>query len=312
VSDANLGIAILGPTASGKTRLAISLAGRFHGEIISCDALQIYRGMDIGTAKVSLAERSLVLHHMLDIRNPDEDFSSGDYQRLAREALREIRGRNRIPFVVGGTGFYLRALIEGLFEGPSRSEDLRTRMCRIIKRRGIRSLHHALQRVDPESAAKISEADASRIIRALEVYFISGKPMSWWQLQPRDALQDYRWLKIGVDIPREMLYRMINARVEEMYRSGFIDEVRDLLKKFPRECHAFKAIGYRQIAEHLEGKLNLEQAIEQTKIESRHYAKRQLTWFRSDPEIIWLDGSLDAGALLEKSAIHVARFLKSQ
>jgi tRNA dimethylallyltransferase len=304
------GIVILGPTASGKTWLAINLALRFQGEIVSCDALQVYRHMDIGTAKVPPAEQQGIRHHMLDVQDPDQDFSAGDYQRLAREAIRAIHDRGHVPFVVGGTGFYLRALIEGLFEGPARSEELRARMRKIIGRKGSGILHRALRRVDPQSAARIARADAERIIRAYEVYLASGKPMSWWQQQPRDAMRGYRWLKIGIDVPREQLYPKINRRVEEMFQGGLLEEVRGLLAKYPKTSHAFKAIGYRQAAEHIGGQLPLRQAIEETQKESRHYAKRQLTWFRADPGIIWLDGRLDSNELHTKAAGLVTDFLK--
>ena len=305
-------IVILGPTASGKSRLGIDLATLFQGEIISCDALQIYKHMDIGTDKISQAEQCLIKHHLLDSRNPDEGFSAGDYQRLARKALNSIRNQGRLPFVVGGTGFYLRSLIEGLFDGPGRSEELRIRMRGIIERKGVKRLHRALQRIDAKSAARIAENDTARIIRAYEVYLVSNKPMSKWQSQPRNALRGYRWLKLGLDVSREVLYQRIDQRVEEMLQRGFIDEVRGLLESFPRECHAFRAIGYRQIAEYLEGKLTLQQAVEATKRESRRFAKRQLTWFRSDKSIVWLNGQLDIDDLRKQSAELVKEFLRME
>jgi tRNA dimethylallyltransferase len=311
VSNGNPGIVILGATASGKTRLAITLALQFRGEIVSCDALQVYRHMDIGTAKIARAGRKGIRHHMLDVQDPGQDFSAGDYQRMAREAIREIHERGHLPFVVGGTGFYLRALIEGLFEGPARSEELRARMREIIRRKGSRILHCALRRIDPHSAARIAETDAERIIRAYEVYLVSQKPMSWWQQQPRDVFEGYRWLKIGINVPREQLYQRIDQRVEEMFQAGFLEEVRGLLERFPRSSHAFKAIGYRQIAEHLDGRFTLEQAVEETKKQSRHYAKRQLTWFRADPGITWLDGRLEPNELQTRAADMVMEFLRS-
>jgi tRNA dimethylallyltransferase len=268
--------------------------------------------MNIGTAKIPPTEQQGIRHHMLDLQDPDQDFSAGDYQRLAREAIRGIHERGHLPFVVGGTGFYLRALIEGLFEGPGRSESLRARMRRIINRKGSKILHRALRRVDPQSANRIAERDAERIIRAYEMYLASGKPMSWWQQQPRDGFRGYRWLKIGIDIPREQLYQRINQRVDEMFQTGLIDEVRGLLEKFPRSSHAFKAIGYRQVAEYLEGRLSLMPAIEETKKESRHYAKRQLTWFRSDPDIVWLDVQQDSKELETTAGDLVLQFLGDQ
>jgi len=312
VSSEKPGIAICGPTASGKTSLAIPLALQFHGEIVSCDALQVYTHMDIGTAKISPTQQQGIQHHLLDVQEPGQDFSAGDYQRLARKAIQEIHERGRLPFIVGGTGFYLRALIDGLFEGPARSEELRARMRKIIGRKGPQRLHRALRRIDPHSAARIAEADADRIIRAYEVYLLSGKPMNWWQQQPRDVLQGYRWLKIGIDIPRGQLYQRINQRVEDMFHGGLLGEVEDIAAKYSTASHAFKAIGYRQAAEHLSGRLSLEDAIEETKKESRRYAKRQLTWFRSDPEIVWLDGRLDAGALLREAARLISSFINKK
>jgi tRNA dimethylallyltransferase len=309
VSDENPGIAILGPTASGKSRLAVALALQFRGEIVSCDAFQVYKQMNIGTAKVSSVEQQQVRHHMLDVQDPDQYFSAGDYQRLAREAIRDISGRGYVPFVVGGTGFYLRALIEGLFDGPARTEDLRIRMRKIIKQKGPQVLHRALNRIDPHCAAKIADTDAERIIRAYEVYLTSGKTMHWWQQQPRDTFHGYRWLKIAISLPREQLYQRINQRVEEMFRHGLLDETRTLLSRYPKTSQAFKAIGYRQAAACLEGCLQLDQAIDETKKESRHYAKRQMTWFRSAPDVIWLDGQLDFSDLQQRAADLITAFL---
>ena len=310
VSQKNPGIAILGPTASGKTLLAIALACEFRGEIVSCDALQVYTRMDIGTAKILPHERKGIPHHMMDLRNPGEDFSAGDYQRLARQALREIQARGHLPFVVGGTGFYLRALIDGLFQGPSRSGKLRIRMKEIIRRKGPRILHRYLRRVDPQAAERIAETDAERIVRAYEVYLATGKTISWWQQKPRDALDGYRWLKIGISLPRELLYRRIDQRAEEMFRSGFLEEVQQLIKSFPAGSHAFRAIGYRQAIAYFDGKLTLEQAIEETKKQSRRYAKRQLTWFRADPEIIWLEEGADRTKLQTEAADLIRKFLE--
>jgi tRNA dimethylallyltransferase len=311
VPNENQGIVILGPTASGKSRLALALALEFRGEIVGCDAFQVYKHMNIGTAKVSPAEQEQVRHHMLDIQDPDRDFSAGDYQRLARQAICDIHERGFLPFVVGGTGFYLRALIDGLFEGPARVEELRIRMRRIIKRKGPAVLHRALQRVDRQCAARIADTDAERIIRAYEVYLATGKPMHWWQQQPRDAFRGFQWLKIGINLPREQLYQRINQRVEEMFERGLLEETRELLAQFPKTSQAFKAIGYRQAAAHIEGSVSLEQAIEETKKESRHYAKRQMTWFRSESDIVWLDGQLDATELQQRAAHLVTDFLRT-
>ncbi len=304
-------LAILGPTASGKSRLGTSLAIHFNGEIVSCDALQVYRLMDIGTAKPHYGERRTVPHHMLDLREPGEDFSAGDYQRLGREALCLIRTHGRIPIVVGGTGFYLRALIDGLFEGPGRSEELRNRMRKILQRGGISRLYRALLRADPRIAARVSPADSSRIIRAYELYLMTGKPMSWWQERPADKLEGFRWLKLAIAWPREILYQRINGRVEEMFNAGFVEEVRGLLRNYSGECHALKAIGYRQIADFMGGKCSLQQAILDTQQESRRYAKRQLTWFRSLPDVVWLDAGADWSKIEREAITRAEMFLES-
>jgi len=244
--------------------------------------------MDIGTAKPSPEERDSLPHHMIDLNPPSQAFSAGEYLRLGREVLKDMRKRGRVPFVVGGTGFYLRALIEGLFEGPGRSEPLRERMRRIAERRGPATLHRALSRIDAPSAARISPADLGRIVRAYEVYLLTGRPMSSWQTQQSKPLEGFRCLKLGIEWPRELLYRRIEERVERMFETGFVEEVRELLKQFPEGSHAFQAIGYRQIIDYFRANKTLAQAVEETKLESRRYAKRQLTWFRADPQIIWL------------------------
>jgi tRNA dimethylallyltransferase len=303
------GIIIVGPTASGKSRLGISLAVRFRGEIISCDALQLYRGMDIGTAKVSTSDRELVPHHMLDMLNPNEDFSAGAYQREARKSLEEICKRGNVPFVVGGTGFYLQAFLEGMFDGPAKEETLRVRMRKIIKRRGTKTLHRALERIDPQSASRIEEADGERIMRAYEIYLASGRPMSWWQQQPRNALRGCYWLKIGIHIPRTELYERIDNRVDEMFQNGFLEEVQSLLALYPRSSPALKAIGYRQIVDYADGKQSMEQAIADIKMESRRYAKRQMTWFRRDPDIQWIEDRGEAAKFDTTAVALVEKFL---
>ena len=302
-------IVILGPTASGKSRLALTLAPLFRGEIVSCDALQVYRYMNVGTAKASKADQDGVRHHMIDVQDPESDFSAGDYQRMARDVIRGIHGRGGVPFVVGGSGFYLRALIEGLFQGPARSEELRVRMRNIIRRKKSAVLYRYLGRVDPLSAERISPNDSERIIRAYEVYLMTGKTITSWQQQPRDAFAGSRWLKIGIDLPREQLYRRINQRVDEMFAGGLLEEARELLLRFPRQGPALKAIGYRQAIDYLDGKLTLPHAVEETQKVSRHYAKRQLTWFRSDPDIVWLDGRLDWPELQDKAAALITEWL---
>jgi tRNA dimethylallyltransferase len=307
--DDHPAIAVVGPTASGKSQLAMAVAMEFRGEIISCDALQVYRGMDIGTAKPTTAERACIPHHMLDLRNPGEDFSAGDYQRIGRDVLQAVVARGNLPIVAGGTGFYLRALIDGLFAGPGRSEALRSRIRKVLSHRGPARLHCILSRVDPRSAERISAADVARILRALEVWFLTRRPLSSWQDQPRVALSGFRWLKLGIAWPRERLYRRIDARVEQMYRDGLVEESRALLRTYPRDCHAFKAIGYRQCSVLLDGACTLEQAISGTQQQTRRYAKRQLTWFRSLPDLVWLEGDEDFSPLVSRASELIRNWL---
>jgi tRNA dimethylallyltransferase len=285
-------VAVLGPTGSGKSSLAMVLAAEFTGEILNCDALQLYRGMDIGTAKPTAGERAAVRHHMLDLCLPGEEYSAGDYQRAGRAALDTIRSGSRLPIVAGGTGFYFRALVDGLFEGPGRSEALRHRMRSIVGKGGTARLYRGLTRVDPAAASKICPSDPVRLIRAYEVYLLTGRPLSWWwDATPTDRLSGYRWLRIAVSWPRAELYRRIDERVLEMFSLGFEREVETLLGLYPADSHAFKAIGYREVAAHLRGEISRDVAIAQIRQETRRYAKRQLTWFRRDPGILWLDAS---------------------
>ncbi len=302
-------VVIVGPTASGKSRLALELASSLDGEILACDALQIYRHLDIGTAKPTAREQSVVPHHMINLREPGEEFSAGDYQRLARKTLADVRSRSRIPFIVGGTGFYLRALLQGFFVGPGRSDALRQRMHKIAERRGRPFLHRVLQRIDPTCARLIAPADYSRIVRSCEIFFLTGKPMSWWHKQPTVPLEGFRWLFLGIAWPRQELYTRIDRRVDDMIEAGFLDEVRSLRERFPAGCHAFKAIGYRQIADYLDNRCSLDQALESTRRESRRYAKRQLTWFRAMEEIQWLDGQLEWPEIEAQARCRAAAFL---
>ncbi len=285
-------VLIVGPTASGKSQMGLDVSKTFRAEIISCDAMQIYRGMDIGTAKPPHSERSAVPHHLIDLKEPNQPFSAGDYQRHGREALAVVRARRALPVVVGGTGFYVRALVEGLFEGPGRFKELRTRLTRVADRRGSACMHRALKRVDPAMAESIAPSDRSRVIRACELYLATGKTMTWWQKQqPADRLRGYRWLKLAIAWPRDRLYQRINTRVETMFARGFREEVQSLVERYPKDCNAFKAIGYSQVIRCLQGEISLAEATEQTKQETRRYAKRQMTWFRGDPSIRWLEGA---------------------
>jgi tRNA dimethylallyltransferase len=281
---------VVGPTGSGKSDLALRVASAVGGEIVNCDSLQVYRGFDIGTAKVPAAERQGIPHHLIDVIDAEQLCTAGDYARLAESVLREIAGRGRIPVMAGGTGFYLRALLDGLFRGPSRDAALRTRLER---REEIRagSLHRLLKRLDPASAARIHPNDKNKTMRALEVRLIEGRPLSALLERGREPLTGFRPIKLGLDPPRELLYARLNARANAIFERGLVDEVRQLLAAgVSREAKPFESLGYKQALQVVEGGLTLEQALESTQLETRRYAKRQITWFRREHGVHWLAG----------------------
>jgi tRNA dimethylallyltransferase len=283
-------VVILGPTASGKTSLSLHLAERFHGEIVSCDSAAVYREFEIGTAKPSLEERRQAPHHLIDIANPGEVVTAGDYSRLARQAIQEISARGRLPIVVGGTGLYLRALLEGLFAGPARSDELRARLRERAAARGPGYLHRLLHRLDPKAAQSIHENDVPKNIRSIEVSITARQPMTELWRQGRDPLRGFRILRIGLNPDREALYARINERAQKMFASGLIEETKKLLDRHPAAAGPLNALGYRQASQHLRGELSLEQAIAATQQGHRNYAKRQMTWFRREPDVEWLNG----------------------
>jgi tRNA dimethylallyltransferase len=281
---------VLGPTGSGKSDLAIHLALAVGGEIVNCDSLQVYRRFDIGTAKVPPAERQGVPHHLIDLIEPTELFTAGEYAQVARGVLQEIAGRGRVPIVVGGTGFYLRALLDGLFPGPARDESIRQRLeLRETKRAG--SLHGILSRLDPIAAKRIHANDKNKLIRALEVRLLEGKPISTMFREGRDPLTGFRPIKIGLSPDREMLYERLDLRTVRMFDLGLIEEVRGILAGgIPRNAKPFESLGYKQALQVVESTLAEQQAIESTQQETRRYAKRQLTWFRKEQNVDWIDG----------------------
>ena len=281
---------VLGPTGSGKSELAIKIAQAFGGEIVNCDSLQLYRGYNIGTAKVPADLRQGIPHHLIDILDPTELFTAGQYARVAREALAEIAGRGRVPIVVGGTGFYLRALLQGLFAGPSRDESIRTRLQdREHTRPG--SLHRILSRLDPAAGARIHPNDKNKTIRALEVRLLEGKPITALFENGRNPLSGFDPIKLGLDPARNHLYERINARTVKMFQRGLVDEVRQLLATgVPANAKPFESLGYKQALQVAQGFLTEQQALESTQLETRQYAKRQLTWFRRETEVHWLHG----------------------
>ncbi len=298
-------VVVLGPTASGKSALAIHLAQEFSGEIVSCDSVALYRYFEIGTAKPTREQRALVPHHLLDVAEPDEPFTAGEYARQARTAIHEIAGRGPLPIVVGGTGLYLRALLEGLFPGPQRSEDLRRRLRAGAAKRGSPYLHRLLTRLDPEAAAKIHANDLPKLVRAIEVCLASRAQMSeLWKQRGRDPLRGFQVLRIGLNPPREKLYERINQRAARMFEDGLIEETKSLLERYGGNQNAtpLGSLGYKQAAQFLGGELTREQAIAAAQQGHRNYAKRQMTWFRREPDVAWLDGFGDDPAIARKAA----------
>lgn len=279
-------VVLLGPTGSGKTALSLALAERFNGEIVSCDSVAVYRGMDLGTAKPTIAERADVPHHVIDIADPDQAFTAGEYSRRARAALDEIACRGRLPIVTGGTGLYLRALTEGLFGGPARSEGLRERLRLRAQACGSVWLHRILKRIDPASAARIHANDTPKLIRAIEVCLAARKPMS--EVLARDPLTGFRLLRIGLNPARADLYERLNKRCAEMFAAGLLEETRQLLVRYG-PVKALDSLGYRQAREVLDGTLTEEAAIAAAQQGHRNYAKRQLTWFRREPDVHWIE-----------------------
>ena len=302
-------VAVAGPTGSGKSDLALEIARQFHGEIVNCDSLQVYRHFDIGTAKTPESERRGITHHLIDILTPDHLFTAGEYARLARETLHAISLRGRLPILVGGTGFYLRALLDGLFEGPSRDQALRDRLAlREARRPG--SLHRLLRRLDAAAARKIHPHDVPKVTRALEVCLLTRRPVSELYQQGRDALCGYRRLKLGLLPDRDALYQRLDERCAAMFEKGLIEEVQSILALgFPAESKPFESHGYKQTLQYIRGELNLREAIFYAQRNTRQYAKRQLTWFRREPSMIWLKGFADTPGIRGSAMEQVERFL---
>jgi tRNA dimethylallyltransferase len=293
-----LAILILGPTGSGKTALSLALGEHFRlgqypaGEIISCDSVAVYRGMDLGSAKPSAEEQRRLPHHLIDVANPGQPFTAGEYSRQARAALHEIAARGHLPIVTGGTGLYLRALTLGLFSGPARNEGLRERLTLSSDTRTPNWLHRMLQRLDAPSAGRIHANDTPKLIRALEVCFATGQPLSQiLESGPdtaRDPLTGFRLLRIGLNPPRQALYAHLNQRAAQMFASGMVEETRGLLAQYGR-VQALDALGYRQALAVLDDTMPFAEAVAAASQGHRNYAKRQLTWFRREPEVHWIE-----------------------
>ncbi len=299
---------VVGPTASGKSDLGIRLAHAMNGEVVNLDSVQVYRGIYVATAKVPPEERQGVPHHLIDIAEPTENFTAGDFARVAAETISEIESRGRAAILVGGTGFYLRALVQPLFEGPGTDLRLRGRFMRLRERRGAEHLHRMLARLDPQSSSRISPRDWSRTMRALEVYFQTGRRLS--EAQPRTPPPPEiapRVRVIALSPPRDALYEKINRRAEIMFDRGLIEEVISLIETgVPTDAKAFQAHGYRRVVEHLQGKRTREDALNQMKLDTRHYAKRQLTWWRSWPGVKWIYRFGDEPEAFEEASAHLS------
>lgn len=281
-------LCILGPTAVGKTDLSIRVATRVNGEIVSVDSRQVYRYMSIGTAKPTPEQLALIPHHMVDCIMPDEKFSVADYQKGADEAIRQIHLRNKTPVLVGGSGLYFRALVDGLFNGPAADPELRQQLRKEAEESGVQNLHSRLGTVDPEAAEKIHHNDLIRIVRALEVYEKSGKRISELKQQWESGEPRYKIIAFGLNRPREELYKRIEMRVDQMMEEGLLDEVRSL-SEYSRDLYAMNCLGYKELFSYLDGKCDLDEAIRLIKQNTRRYAKRQLTWFKKDKRINWID-----------------------
>ena len=300
-------IAIVGPTATGKSALGISLARRCGGEVVSCDSTAVYRGFDIGTDKVPLSEQQGVPHHMVDVVDPIEEYSAARFAREAAAVIRNISMRGRLPILVGGTGFYYRALTRGLFDGPSRDEPLRRRLEQVAARRGPQTLHTWLARVDPPSAVRIQPRDVKRLVRALEVWLLTRRPLTEHFAETAPPLPEYDVTAIALQIPREETAMRVSRRVAAQFHQGVIDEVRSLLARgVPETALPFGGLVYRQVLEYLHGIRDEAETRELIVRENRHYAKRQLIWFRKEPNLRWILAAGESEATQDRVARFVA------
>jgi tRNA dimethylallyltransferase len=301
VASEPLLVVLLGPTGSGKTALSLALAGRFRGEIVNCDSVAMYREFEIGTAKPDAMERARVPHHLLDFVEPNGYMTAGEYARRARQVLQEIAARGNLPVVAGGTGLYLRALLDGLFPGPQRSEELRERLREQASRKGSSYLHRVLSRLDSPAATKIHPNDVPKLVRAIEVCLASRQQMTEMWKQGRDPLPGFRILRIGLNPGRDGLYQRINERASHMFQSGLVEETRRLREKYGESASPLGSLGYKQAMQLLRGETDTAGALQAAQQAHRNYAKRQMTWFRREPDVRWLPGFGDEAGIQQSA-----------
>jgi len=306
-------VAVLGPTATGKSALALAIAERHGGEIINCDSTAVYRGFDIGTDKISAADRRGIAHHLIDIAEPTDDYTAAQYARDAAVAIREVHARGRLPILAGGTGFYFRALTRGLFPGPGRDAALRQRLEAIAVRREVAFLHRLLRKVDPESALRIQPRDLKRLVRALEVYFLTGRPLTAHFADTESPIADVEVLEIGLRLPAADISRRVTRRVDAQFARGLLDEIRALLGRgVPEAARPFGGLVYRQAMEHLRGVRDEASTRALIAQENRRYARRQLIWFRKEPNLRWFDGPGESAATIDAVQRVIAERLQER
>jgi tRNA dimethylallyltransferase len=306
-------VAVLGATATGKSALALAIAERYGGEIINCDSTAVYRGFDIGTDKIAAADRRGIPHHLIDIAEPTDDYTAAQYARDAAAAIREVHGRGRLPILAGGTGFYFRALTRGLFPGPGRDLALRQRLEAIAARRGVTFLHKLLRKVDPESSLRIQPRDLKRLVRALEVYFLTGRPLTAHFADTQSLIPDVDVLEIGLRLPAADISARVTRRVDEQFARGLLDEIRALLARgVPETARPFGGLVYRQAMEHLRGVRDEPSTRALIAQENRRYARRQLIWFRKEPTLSWFDGPGESAATIDAVQRLIAERLQER
>lgn len=299
----------MGPTGAGKSELGLALAEAFHGEVINCDSMQVYRGLQVGSAKLSIEARCGIPHHLIDILDIDEELTAGAYSRLARKVLEDLRSERILPIVVGGTGFYLRALLDGLSPAPPRDKQIRARL-RAVAARQPRVLYRFLRSRDPDAASRIHPNDHQKLIRAIELTLLAGQPASKTQSSPRDSMQGFTALKLGLAPSRPLLYKRLDQRSARIFETGLFAETKTVLEAgFSPAAKPLQSLGYRQAIEVLANRMEIGEAIRECQTKTRQYAKRQITWFRREPDVSWLPGFGDEIPIQQQALEITQRFL---